>query len=101
MGALEDAVKLRILIASVLSVAAAGFILAAPSDPVGLVVHEWGTFLAMNGSDGISLDGMYHEEHALPSFVHARSTDQLHLPMSRLKGETPVIYFYTAPGAPQ
>jgi hypothetical protein len=49
----------------------------------------------MNGSDGISLDGMYHEEHALPSFVHARSKDQLRLPMSLLKGETPVIYFYT------
>ena len=49
----------------------------------------------MNGSDGVSLDGMYHEEHALPSFVHARSKDQLRLPMSRLKGETPVIYFYT------
>jgi hypothetical protein len=49
----------------------------------------------MNGSDGVSLDGMYHEEHALPSFVHARSKDQLRLPMSRIKSETPVIYFYT------
>jgi hypothetical protein len=88
-------VKLRILIASVLSLAAAGFIVAAPSDTAGLVVHEWGTLLAMNGSDGISLDGMYHEEHALPSFVHARSKDQLRLPMSRSKMETPVIYFYT------
>jgi hypothetical protein len=95
---LEDAVKLRILIASVLSLVAAGFMRAAPSDPAGMVVHEWGTFLAMNGSDGISLDGMYHEEHALPSFVHARSKDQLHLPMSLIKGETPVIYFYTPPG---
>ena len=87
--------KLRILIASVLSLVAAGFMRAAPSDPAGMVVHEWGTFLAMNGSDGISLDGMYHEEHALPPFVHARSKDQLHLPMSLIKGETPVIYFYT------
>jgi hypothetical protein len=92
---LEDAVKLRILIASVLTLAAVGFMRAAPRDPQGLIVHEWGTFLAMNGSDGISLDGMYHEEHALPSFVHVRSKDQLRLPMSRLKGETPVIYFYT------
>jgi hypothetical protein len=95
MGELEDAVKLRILIASVLSFAAAGFMLAAPSDPAGMVVHEWGTLLAMSGSDGISLDGMYHEEHALPSFVHARSKDQLRRPMSRSKMETPVIYFYT------
>jgi hypothetical protein len=101
---LEDAVKLRILIASALSLAAAGLvtshqspftILAASSDSAGIVVHEWGTFLGMNGSDGVSLDGMYHEEHALPAFVHARSKDQLHLPMSLLKGETPVIYFYT------
>ena len=65
---------------------------AKPSD---LVVHEWGTFLGMNGSDGTSLDGMYHEEHALPAFVHSRSRDQLRLPEMFLKGETPVIYFYT------
>ena len=97
--------KLRILIACVLPLIAIGIWpsperatasrRAAPSGPSGLVVHEWGTFLAMNGSDGVSLDGMYHEEHSLPSFVHARSRDQLRLPMSRLKGETPVIYFYT------
>jgi hypothetical protein len=61
-----------------------------------LVVHEWGTFLATSGSDGAALDGMYHEEHALPAFVHARGRDQLRLPSAHLKGETPVIYFYTA-----
>jgi hypothetical protein len=61
----------------------------------GLVVHEWGTFLAMAGSDGVTLDGMYHEEHALPSFVHARSKEQLKMRSISLKGETPVIYFYT------
>ncbi|MBM3457160.1 MAG: hypothetical protein FJX77_01300 [Armatimonadetes bacterium] len=60
-----------------------------------LVVHEWGTLLAMQGSDGVTLDGMYHEEHGLPSFVHARSRDQLQLRHSRSKFETPVIYFYT------
>ena len=60
-----------------------------------LVIHEWGTFLGMSGSDGTTLDGMYHEEHALPAFVHARSRDQLRLPFIFLKGETPVIYFYT------
>ncbi len=60
-----------------------------------MVVHEWGTFLAMNGSDGVGLEGMYHEEHSLPGFVHARSRDQLRLPSVSLKGETPVIYFYT------
>jgi hypothetical protein len=71
------------------------FAILAAADPGGMVVHEWGTFLAMNGSDGVSLDGMYHEEHALPSFVHSRSRDQLKLISSIVKGETPVIYFYT------
>ena len=104
----EDAVKLRILIASVLTLAAVGFWpsperasasrMAAPSDPAGLVVHEWGTFLAMNGSDGVSLDGMYHEEHALPSFVHARSKDQLRLPMSRMQGRDAGHLLLHAPG---
>src|SRR4051794_18380983 len=60
-----------------------------------LVVHEWGTFLQMSGSDGVSLDGMYHEEHALPAFVHARGRDQLRPRSIFVKGETPVIYFYT------
>lgn len=69
---------------------------ASPPEPENdLVVHEWGTFLSMSGSDGAALDGMYHEEHALPGFVHARSRDQLRIPRVRIKGETPVIYFYT------
>src|SRR5688500_14139274 len=71
------AVKLRILFATLLTVFAAGWLAAAPGARTDMVVHEWGTFLAMNGSDGVSLDGMYHEEHALPGFVHARSKDQL------------------------
>jgi tetratricopeptide (TPR) repeat protein len=61
----------------------------------GMVVHEWGTFLSMSGSDGVTLDGMYHEEHALPGFVHSRSKDQLKLHSVFTKGETPVIYFYS------
>src|SRR5258708_7266653 len=60
-----------------------------------MVVHEWGTFLAMSGSDGVALDGMYHEEHAVPGFVHARRKDQLKLRSVITKGETPVIYFYS------
>ena len=68
---------------------------AAASTPSDLVIHEWGTFLGMSGSDGSALEGMYHEEHALPAFVHARGRDQLRIPFVFLKGETPVIYFYT------
>jgi len=84
----------RIVFAAALCLSAIGLV-AASGPPEGLVVHEWGTFLAMNGSDGVTLDGMYHEEHALPPFVHARSRDQLRLRQSNMKGETPVIYFYT------
>ena len=86
--------KLRMSITGALTFCALAILAAA--DPGDMVVHEWGTFLAMNGSDGVSLDGMYHEEHALPAFVHARSRDQLRLPSSMVKGETPVIYFYTS-----
>lgn len=85
--------KLRMLITVTLTFC--GLAILAAADPGDMVVHEWGTFLAMNGSDGVSLDGMYHEEHALPSFVHSRSRDQLKLTTSIVKGETPVIYFYT------
>src|SRR3954451_4347830 len=86
----------RVGIGSLLLLAAIGVAVAAkPGAPNDLIVHEWGTFLSMSGSDGIALEGMYHEEHVLPSFVHARSRDQLRLPSVVLKGETPVIYFYT------
>jgi hypothetical protein len=78
-----------------LALAVAAVATAKPQEATDLVVHEWGTFLAMQGGDGLTLDGMYHEEHALPPFVHARSRDQLCLPSVVLKGETPVIYFYT------
>src|SRR5438876_945567 len=83
----------KVWFCSLLVLAALGA--ASPHAPDKLIVHEWGTFLAMNGSDGVTLDGMYHEEHALPAFVHARSRDQLHVPVAGLKGETPVIYFYS------
>ncbi len=75
---------------------------ASPPEPPAndLVVHEWGTFLAMGGPDGVALDGMYHEEHGLPSFVHARGRDQLRAYSAFSKGETPVIYFYTAKEQP-
>lgn len=33
-------------------------------------VHEWGTFTSLVGSNGVSQDGMYHEDEALPDFVH-------------------------------
>lgn len=84
----------RVLIGTTCLVGLTAAMGAAKPQP-GLTVHEWGTFLAMAGSDGVTLDGMYHEEHALPDFVHARSRDQLRLCSAIVKGETPVIYFYS------
>ncbi|MGZ3670257.1 MAG: hypothetical protein ACXWR4_10155, partial [Bdellovibrionota bacterium] len=32
--------------------------------------HEWGTFTSLVGSNGITQNGMYHEDEPLPDFVH-------------------------------
>ncbi|MBI5362467.1 MAG: hypothetical protein HZA53_04755 [Planctomycetes bacterium] len=59
-------------------------------------LHEWGTFVSVQGSDGIALDGLRHHDRDLPPFVHdlAKRGGILAL---QLKMETPVVYFY-APG---
>lgn len=71
-------------------------------DPKAIAVHEWGTFTSMLGSTGQTLEGLHHEEEALPSFVHARSSATvgmkgLEMPPTGVtqKLETPVLYFYT------
>lgn len=74
-----------------------------PDTPPPLVVHEWGTFTSVQGSDGSTLDGLQHEEEHLPDFVYGRS--QLHMNKTKAieglpepcnqKMETPVVYFHT------
>ena len=91
----EAAMRTLLNVTRVLVIVAGTVAVSAAVGRGGLVVHEWGTFLAMSGSNGVTLDGMYHEEHALPAFVHTRSRNELRLPASNLKGETPVVYFYT------
>ncbi len=85
------------------------------------VAHEWGTFTSLVGSNGISQNGMYHEDEALPAFVHGFGVTQSQLPppfvprpprrpchnkgcfpdeffdsnVITQKMETPVIYFYS------
>lgn len=75
----------------------------APADAgPQFVVHEWGTFTGMQGSDGVYLDGLHHEEEPLPDFVYGRSyvaemtqkaIEGLPEPCNQ-KMETPVLYFY-------
>jgi hypothetical protein len=86
---------------------------ASAAEPKGdsddLVVHEWGTFTAMSGSDGLILDGLHHASDKLPAFVHTNLPgavpspfhvfgDNSFHPLARgvnSKMETPVLYFYT------
>jgi hypothetical protein len=78
---------------------------------------EWGTFTSLLGSNGVTQDGMYHEDEALPNFVHGFgqlvSQPQAPPPPNdefcdkgmpcrflrenaiTQKMETPVIYFYS------
>jgi hypothetical protein len=87
----------------------AGAAPASTPDPVpeGLIVHEWGTFTSVGSSTGALLEGLHHEEEALPAFVHGRSsgTDALIASGKAMetqpasvtqKLETPVLYFYGA-----
>jgi hypothetical protein len=76
---------------------------------------EWGTFTSLLGSNGVTQDGMYHEDEALPSFVHGfgeLASQPIVIPDPEdefcgkipcrflrrsaitQKMETPVIYFY-------
>src|SRR5262245_59034964 len=60
-----------------------------------LIVHEWGTFLSVQGSDGVTLGGMVASEEVLPAFVEARSISTWQRTKIFSKMETPVTYFYT------
>lgn len=70
--------------------------------PADYVVHEWGTFTSMVGTDGVVLEGLQHEEEHLPAFVHdllsieETGVSKTKLPASHVtqKMETPVIYFH-------
>lgn len=66
------------------------------------IVHEWGTFTTVSGSDGRLLPGLEVEEERLPNFVHshagfAPADKGWSRPVSNVtvKMETPVIYFYS------
>jgi hypothetical protein len=78
-----------------------------------LVVHEWGTFTALQNEQGEQLMGINVDTEHVPSFVHNLSPDLLnrallssdhwvfrqkavpkHHPQVSMRLETPVIYFY-------
>src|SRR5262245_8043171 len=73
--------------------------LTATADPAKdagqLIVHEWGTFLSVQGSDGVTMGGMVDSEETLPRFVRERSLGGYSRASLFSKMETPVTYFYT------
>jgi hypothetical protein len=86
------------LTAAVLSLAPAAEPAGKSSPPPAaskFVVHEWGTFLGVQGSDGSTLGGMVASEEVLPPFVEARSFSTWDRVTLKSKMETPVTYFYT------
>lgn len=79
---------------------------SAPNPDPDLVVHEWGTFTAVVGSDGVQMEWRPLSEDDLPGFVYSRQRPgfvealdeeavQLKRELvSRQRMETPVTYFY-------
>ena len=45
---------------------------APPPAKAPFLVHEWGTFTSVQGADGVGLEGLAHEEQALPDFGYSR-----------------------------
>ncbi|MEP6653401.1 MAG: hypothetical protein ABJA82_08590 [Myxococcales bacterium] len=79
----------------------------ATSGSANLTVHEWGTFTSVNNSAGALMEGLHHEEEALPLFVYGRAKvasggtaitggKSLEAQPTGVtqKLETPVLYFY-------
>jgi hypothetical protein len=89
------ATALCLLFATVSALAASPGAAARPDGKGSLIVHEWGTFLSVQGSDGVTLGGMVDNDEALPAFVETRSIANWNRSRFRVKGETPVTYFYT------
>lgn len=49
--------------------------LISQAQAANLTVHEWGTFTSFMGSNGELIEGMHHEDEALPAFVYGLKKD--------------------------
>lgn len=92
-----------LLIGAAIGVAGMG----SESGQKGLVVHEWGTFTSLQGSDGVPLRWNPLQSSHLPGFVYnwnnaglgryaagPLSLGQKNVLVTLQRMETPVIYFY-------
>ena len=86
-----------LILAYVLSTLTAATIAAPPAAPTagGLVVHEWGTFTSIAGTDGRAVEWLpLAGPSDLPSFVHFLRVNLKPSLPGTVRMETPVIYFY-------
>ncbi len=102
--------------ASLIPALAAAVLIAAPTLPAtaALVVHEWGTFTALQDESGGAVPGINTDDEPVPDFVHnlaqglligrhqvppaffVKGTPRCH-PHVTMRLETPVIYFHMPP----
>lgn len=62
----------------------------------GLIVHEWGTFTSVSADDGQALQWLPLDGPSdLPCFVHRMTLNLKSALSSRVRMETPVLYFYS------
>jgi len=59
----------------------------------GLVVHEWGSFMYVQGSDNVVIDGLREDQSDLPEWVYVWT--QMPLRESSVIRLKPIVYFYT------
>lgn len=102
----------RLLLSSILLSLSASLCIVPRAAAQELVVHEWGTFTTLQGSNGIMLSGLYRDEEELPPFVYSHGgfspqpTDYsgkgfyANLGSVTVKMETPVLYFYAPVSMP-
>lgn len=70
---------------------------AFAAERAGPVVHEWGTFTSIAAPDGYAVPWVSLEPPAdLPCFVYHLAAQCVKCGQSRIRMETPVIYFYSA-----
>lgn len=83
--------------ASALLVSAVSFAAdSIPGNPGGLIVHEWGTFTSVAAADGSSIPWtILADDGDLPCFVARPNLLTKFTTQSRVRMETPVLYFYT------
>lgn len=94
------------LLIGIIALGTAGFM--GRSGEHGLVIHEWGTFTSLQGSDGVPLKWNPLESSQLPKFVYnwqhaglgrypsgllVLGVKNVLVTLQRM--ETPVVYFYT------